>query len=288
VKSGLTEEEKRALSRKLNALRRHLSREQVRAVIADQVRETPNWSNNRIAGGLGVDDKTVAAVRAGLEATSEVPKLEKLVGADGKERPVRQSGRKRIRIDDDDLDEDDDEFEDGKKRKQESASERQRRRNDREWEEDLGLRPGELVLKQAKMEHAIDLIKAGVDPQSEKVIRLQRESSLCAIKSEGYDPFAHVAEADRIDWYLFLLFLIVHEGAKVDGGVADHVEWILQHDFTTVEEWLGEEGDKFRPSAMPEGFKQIWRAFRAERASLTISDIEAEIGKIHVYQQSRA
>jgi ParB-like chromosome segregation protein Spo0J len=62
VQSGLSEEEKRALSRQLNALRRHLNRDQVRALIADQLRETPTWSNNRIAGGLGVDDKTVASV----------------------------------------------------------------------------------------------------------------------------------------------------------------------------------------------------------------------------------
>jgi hypothetical protein len=39
---------------------------------------------------LGVDSKTVTAVRASLEATSEIPKLDKLVGIDGKERPNKQ------------------------------------------------------------------------------------------------------------------------------------------------------------------------------------------------------
>jgi ParB-like chromosome segregation protein Spo0J len=251
VQSGLSEEEKRALSRQLNALRRHLSRDQVRALIADQLRETPTWSNNRIAGGLGVDDKTVAAVRAGLEATSEVPKLKKLVGADGKERPVQQSGRKRSSIsrdrevDSDDDDDDDDEEDDGKSKKN---REKQERRNEREWEEAFGLRPGELALKQEKSRHAISLIEAGVDPQSEKVIRLQREASVCVLETPGYNPFAHVAEEDRIDWYLFLLFLIVHEGALVHGGVAEHVEYILKKQFKTVDEWLGEEGDKVRRS----------------------------------------
>jgi ParB-like chromosome segregation protein Spo0J len=290
VQSGLSEEEKRALSRKLNALRRHLNRDQVRALIADQLRETPSWSNNRIAGGLGVDDKTVAAVRAGLEATSEVPKLKKLVGADGKERPVRQSGRKRSSISRDvdfDEEDDDDDEDDGKSKKN---REKQERRNEREWEEAFGLRQGELALKKAKIEHAIGLIEAGVDPQSEKVIRLQREASVCVFETPGYDPFAHVAEEDRIDWYLFLLFLIVHEGAQVDGGVAEHVEWILQKQFKTVDEWLGEEGDKVRRGwwgAKPtgEGFKKSWCAFRAERTSMTIADIDVEIGKARIDQQ---
>jgi ParB-like chromosome segregation protein Spo0J len=282
VQSGLSEEEKRALSRQLNALRRHLNRDQVRALIADQLRETPAWSNNRIAGGLGVDDKTVASVRAGLEATSELPKLKKLVGADGKERPVQQSGRKRSSVsrdvdsDDDDDDDDEDECKSKKNR------EKQERRNEREWEEAFGLQPGELALKKAKFEHAIGLIEAGVDPQSEKVIRLQREAAVYTMETPGYNPFAHVAEENRIDWYIFLLFLIAHEGALVDGGVAEHVEWILQKQFKTVAEWLGEEGDKLRRSwwgakPMPEGFKESWRAFRTERASMTIADIDAEI-----------
>jgi hypothetical protein len=41
-----------------------------------------------------------------------------------------------------------------------------------------------------------------------------------------------------------LLFLVKHEGGLVDGGVAEHVEWILQKKFKTVEEWLGPEGKK--------------------------------------------
>src|SRR5260370_20257537 len=60
VRSGLSEPEKRVLARNLNALRRHLTREQVRALIADLLRDTPDWSNRRIAGGPGLDHKTVA------------------------------------------------------------------------------------------------------------------------------------------------------------------------------------------------------------------------------------
>jgi ParB-like chromosome segregation protein Spo0J len=71
MRSGLSEEEKRVFARKLNVLRRHVSRDQVRDIITEQLKETPAWANNRIAGALGVDDHTVATVRAHLEATSE-------------------------------------------------------------------------------------------------------------------------------------------------------------------------------------------------------------------------
>jgi hypothetical protein len=80
TRTGLSEEEKRALARKLNALRRHLSREQVRDLIADQLRDTPEWSNRRIAAGLGADHKTVGAVRGGMKGTGEIPQLEATVG----------------------------------------------------------------------------------------------------------------------------------------------------------------------------------------------------------------
>jgi ParB-like chromosome segregation protein Spo0J len=87
VRSGLSEIEKRTHARTLNFVRRFkLTREQIRQIIADQIKDTPDWSNNRIGIVLGVDDKTVASVRADLEATSEIPKLKKRVGADGKTR----------------------------------------------------------------------------------------------------------------------------------------------------------------------------------------------------------
>ena len=40
---------------------------------------------------LGVDSKTVQSVRHALERTSELPKFDKLIGADGKARPVKQT-----------------------------------------------------------------------------------------------------------------------------------------------------------------------------------------------------
>jgi hypothetical protein len=70
----------------LNIHRRHLTAKQKREVIAKVLKAKPGASNNSIAKQVKADDKTVAKVRRDLESTSEIPKLEKTVGADGKER----------------------------------------------------------------------------------------------------------------------------------------------------------------------------------------------------------
>ena len=57
-----------------------------RVRIEAALRSRPGESNRAIAGNLGVDDKTVAAVRSALEATAEIPRLMKTIGADGKAR----------------------------------------------------------------------------------------------------------------------------------------------------------------------------------------------------------
>ncbi|MFT4162497.1 MT-A70 family methyltransferase [Shinella sp.] len=91
VRKGLSEEEKRSHARSLNLARRHLSSAQKRELIETQLRETPSLSSRAIAARLGVDDKTVSSVRGKLEATAEIPQLDKTVGADGRERrkPIR-------------------------------------------------------------------------------------------------------------------------------------------------------------------------------------------------------
>jgi hypothetical protein len=73
-----------------NLHRRHLTNEQKRDVVAKLLKAKPNKSNLQIAKQVKVDDKTVAKVRTELESTSEIPKLAKTVGKDGKSRPIRQ------------------------------------------------------------------------------------------------------------------------------------------------------------------------------------------------------
>ncbi len=93
IRRGLSETEKRSLARELNFARRHLSGEQKRALIADQLRETPTISSRALASRVGVDHKTVAAVRAKLVDGGEIPHHDEVEGRDG----VRQPARKTIR-----------------------------------------------------------------------------------------------------------------------------------------------------------------------------------------------
>jgi ParB-like chromosome segregation protein Spo0J len=86
-RSGLTEDQKRDLAWRLNMQRRHLSSEQKRGAIERKLEESPEWAANRIAKLLGVDDKTVRFMRVWLEGRKEIPKVKKVVGADGKEYP---------------------------------------------------------------------------------------------------------------------------------------------------------------------------------------------------------
>ena len=87
VREGLTEEQKRQHVRSLNVQRRHLTREQRRELIAEQLRETPERSNRLIAEALGVSHPTVATVREEMESGGKIYHLDKTVGADGKTYP---------------------------------------------------------------------------------------------------------------------------------------------------------------------------------------------------------
>ena len=85
---GLTEDDKRDHSLILNLVRRRLNQQQMRKLIAAELKRTPDLSDNWLAQILGTTDKTVAAVRQKLIATSEIPKLDALRGKDGRYRRV--------------------------------------------------------------------------------------------------------------------------------------------------------------------------------------------------------
>ena len=87
IRTGMSEPEKRAHARKLNMLRRHLTQEQRRELVREQLRETPEVSDRQIAAGLGVDKNTVNAQRKMLESGGEIHHLNTSIGADGKEYP---------------------------------------------------------------------------------------------------------------------------------------------------------------------------------------------------------
>jgi ParB-like chromosome segregation protein Spo0J len=72
-----------------NLHRRHLTSEQKRELIAKVLKAKPEVSNATIAKQTKTTDKTVAKVRRKLESTSEIPRLEKTTGADGRQRKAR-------------------------------------------------------------------------------------------------------------------------------------------------------------------------------------------------------
>lgn len=82
--------EKRTLALTLNLDRRHLNREQRRALIAESLVADPELSNRQHAERVGVDHKTVGAVRVDLESTGEIPQSATRISADGRERPATQ------------------------------------------------------------------------------------------------------------------------------------------------------------------------------------------------------
>lgn len=88
VRSGLkTDAEKSELAWRLNMQRRHLNRAQKHDMIVRKIKESPDWSDNRLAKLLGASWATVSMARGELERTSQIERLESLVGSDGKTRP---------------------------------------------------------------------------------------------------------------------------------------------------------------------------------------------------------
>ena len=87
IRAGMTEEEKRVHARKLNMARRHLTQEQRRELIRQQLKETPEKSDRQIASGLGVSDKTVGSQRKELERRAEIPHVKAMVDTLGREQP---------------------------------------------------------------------------------------------------------------------------------------------------------------------------------------------------------
>lgn len=71
--AGLTDTEKRSLALQLNVARRHLTREQKRAVVAESIKADPQLSDREHGRRTGVDHKTVSAIRDGLEKSGEIP-----------------------------------------------------------------------------------------------------------------------------------------------------------------------------------------------------------------------
>jgi ParB-like chromosome segregation protein Spo0J len=274
VRRGLTEPQKRALARNLNALRRHLTRDQVRTLIADQLRDTPEWSNRRIAGSLGVDDKTVASVRVGLVATAEFPQLDKTVGADGKARRAPPKRGRKYSVDPDEDWEDDDE-----------ALER--------INADIGDRKANKEFKEAITSVFGRAHPKGLDGLSDEDklalfnarVPLETVVVMSGPSPRDYDPLEGRTDEQKRECYAFVLFLVRRCRFSLEGA-SNHTEWILRTGDapSEISTWMGDEGDAWRKwhgyKPISQKTKKSWEAFAAEHASKPLSDLTAELEKI--------
>jgi len=77
----------------LNILRRHLTPEQKRELIATLLRASPTTSDRQIANTTKTSDKTVATVRRKLEARAEIPNVEIRTDTKGRAQPATKKIR---------------------------------------------------------------------------------------------------------------------------------------------------------------------------------------------------
>jgi transposase len=85
IREGMTEEEKWTHARKLNMTRRHLTQEQRRRLIQNQILDTPEVSDRQIAKMLGVSNSTVSILRRELMNRGQVCESHTYSGPDGEE-----------------------------------------------------------------------------------------------------------------------------------------------------------------------------------------------------------
>lgn len=85
---GKTDAEKRTLALSLNLDRRHLTRDQRRALIAESLKADPQLSDREHAKRTGADHKTVAAVREPLETRGEIPHASERIDSLGRQQPA--------------------------------------------------------------------------------------------------------------------------------------------------------------------------------------------------------
>jgi Protein of unknown function (DUF3102) len=112
-------------------------------------------------------------------------------------------------------------------------------------------------------------------------------NNVSMINDPSYNPFAGRSETEKLEWYLFTIFVSYDGEAGRAGfqpeGAAYHVEYLLQRPFQNVDEWLGPEGDKWRRlygGQISEQFKLDWVAFREAHRDFTLADADAKLGAL--------
>jgi hypothetical protein len=120
---------------------------------------------------------------------------------------------------------------------------------------------------------------------SEEIVQaaLDQRVAFVGVNDGGYRVFAHCTPEGERDWHLFMLFLCLEHGWYADAA-AQHTEYLSQKQFIDPDEWLGEEGNRFRRSCggydnpeMGAGVLRNWAAFKEHYRGRTQAEISAEI-----------
>jgi ParB-like chromosome segregation protein Spo0J len=270
VREGLSEQEKRAFARKNNILRRHLTREQVRQLIAEQLKDSPEWADNRIAEELGVDGKTVGSIRNDMESTSEIPKLDRLVGKDGKTRPRKQPRKTRAPVED--FEDEIDEFEDLQEAEPDG---RAFARALKAYAQQLGEEVGDandlpddikLQMFAAGLSGADTVVFKGPGPTEEGWARMSEEPGQVAIHERCADFMAGPGGMAE-------LAKICPENAE---AIAHHHDWMARNGWT-VEAWFGAEGEEIRRAWAGSKYKPPSKKKQKERREMLRRMIDAGV-----------
>lgn len=88
TKLGFTDAEKRGLALSLNLHRRHLTREQKRALVAESIKADPQLSDREHGRRTGVSHPTVANIREELETSGDVESFTTREDSSGRSQPA--------------------------------------------------------------------------------------------------------------------------------------------------------------------------------------------------------
>ncbi len=101
TRAGFTDAEKRSLALELNIARRHLTREQRRALVAESIKADPQLSDREHGRRTGVHNETAAAVRKELVTAGVVTESVTRIGRDGVPQPASKPAREAEPVADD-------------------------------------------------------------------------------------------------------------------------------------------------------------------------------------------
>ncbi|WP_100494939.1 ParB/RepB/Spo0J family partition protein [Mycobacteroides abscessus] len=104
TRAGFTDAEKRSLALQLNVARRHLTREQRRALVAESIKADPQLSDREHGRRTGVHNETAAAVRKELVTAGVVTESVTRIGRDGVPQPASKPRPVPEPVEDDDQD----------------------------------------------------------------------------------------------------------------------------------------------------------------------------------------